>query len=104
MNKVFLYVTTETAADAARIGGALVEARLAACANVLPAMTSIYRWQGEVKQSSEAVLIVKTREDLAEAAVDRIKALHSYECPCVVTIPVTGGNPDFLKWIENETG
>jgi periplasmic divalent cation tolerance protein len=49
------------------------------------------------------VLILKTREELIAAAVDHVKALHSYECPCVVAIPLTGGNPDFLKWIENET-
>jgi len=103
MNKVFLYVTAETAAEAIRIGRALVEARLAACANVLPGMTSIFRWQGEIQEAAEAVLILKTREDLAEAAVERIKALHAYACPCVAVIPVTGGNADFLKWIESET-
>lgn len=103
MNKVFLYVTAETVADAIRIGRALVEARLAACANVLPGMTSIYRWQGAVTEAAETVLILKTREELAEAAVERIKALHAYACPCVAIVPVTGGNADFLTWIESET-
>jgi periplasmic divalent cation tolerance protein len=103
MNKVFLYVTAESAEEAARIGGALVEERLAACANVLPAMTSIYRWQGAVQRAAEAVLILKTREDLASEATARIKALHTYECPCVVVLPLAGGNPDFLAWIEQET-
>lgn len=104
MGKVFVYVTTETTADAERIGTAMVEARLAACANILPGMTSIYWWQGGMQRAAEAVLILKTTEAHADAAVARIKAMHTYECPCVVTVPITGGNPDFLKWIETETG
>ncbi len=104
MNKVFIYVTTETMADAQRIGTAVVESRLAACANILPGMMSIYCWQGEVRQASEAVLILKTRAELTDAVVAKVKALHPYECPCAVAIPISGGNPDFLKWIDVETG
>ncbi len=103
MNKVLIYVTTETTEDAERIGSAVVEARLAACANILPEMTSIYCWQGDIKRASESVLILKTSEDRTDAVIARIKALHTYECPCVVAIPITGGNPDFLNWIETET-
>ncbi len=70
---------------------------------MIPAVRSIYRWQGEVCDEGEAVLVAKTREDLVSAATDRIKALHSYDLPCVVSLPISGGNQDFLDWIGAET-
>ena len=98
-----LYVTTADADTALRIGRTLVEARLAACANVLPGMTSVYWWEGKVEQAAEAVLVLKTRASLVDAATARIKALHPYACPCVVALPVEGGNPDYLDWLRWET-
>jgi periplasmic divalent cation tolerance protein len=101
---VLLYVTAGDAEEAVEIGRVLVEERLVACANVIPGVRSIYRWQGAVRDEGEAVLFAKTEETRAEAATARIKALHSYDLPCVVVWPLTGGNADFLEWIENETG
>jgi periplasmic divalent cation tolerance protein len=103
MAATLLYVTAESKDEALRIGRALVEKRLAACANVIPSTTAVYWWEGEVQEDGEAVLIVKTREDLVETVTSEIKALHSYDCPCVVAFPVTGGNPEFLDWIVKET-
>ena len=99
----FLYVTTEKLDEAWRIGQALVTERLAACANVLPGMQSCYMWEGKLTQSNECVLILKTRESLVDRATARIKTLHSYSIPCVVALPILGGNPDFLAWIGRET-
>ncbi len=104
MAAVLVYMTAGDRAEAVRIGRVLVEERLAACANVLDGMTSIYRWQGEVCEDGEAVLIAKTTEAQADALTERVKALHSYDCPCVVTLPVAGGNPAFLEWIAEQTG
>ncbi len=101
---VLLYVTAGDRDEAARIGRALVEERLVACANVIPGVRSIYRWEGTVRDEGEAVLIAKTIESRAEAATARIKALHGYDLPCVVVLPLIGGNADFLRWIESETG
>ena len=103
MTPTMLYVTAGSEAEAKTVGRALVEDRLAACANVIPGMASIYWWEGTVHEESEAVLIVKTRDDLVERAVAKIKEVHSYDCPCVVAFPIAGGNPDFLNWIEKET-
>jgi periplasmic divalent cation tolerance protein len=103
MNFCLVYMTAATAAEARRIGTALVEERLAACANVIDGMTSIYRWEGKVQNDQEAVLIAKTRHDLLDALTDRVKALHSYSCPCVVGLSITGGNAEFLDWIGAET-
>lgn len=103
MEARFLYVTAPNADEARKIGEALVQERLVACANVLGPISSIYWWQGQVQRDTEAVLIAKTRADLVERTVARVKALHSYTVPCVVSLPIEQGNPDFLRWIEAET-
>ena len=102
MAAVLVYMTAGDRAEAVRIGRVLVEERLAACANVLDGMTSIYRWQGEVCEDGEAVLIAKTTEAQADALTERVKALHSYDCPCVVSLAVEDGNPDYLDWLAEE--
>jgi periplasmic divalent cation tolerance protein len=99
----FCYVTAASRDEALTIGRTVVEERLAACANVLDGMTSIYWWQGALEQAGEAVLILKTRTELVERLTVRIGELHSYECPCVVALPVAAGNPDYLDWIAAET-
>ena len=103
MQPVFLYITAETPDDAASLGRTLVEERLAACVNILGGTTSFYWWEGSVQQGAETALIAKTRADLTEAVTDRIKSLHGYDCPCVVALPIGGGNEDFLAWIGEET-
>ena len=99
-----IYITAEDTEEARAIGRALVEARLAACANVLGPMTSIYRWEGAVQEGAEAVLIAKTTAALADALTAKVRELHGYDCPCIVVLPVEGGNPAFLDWIAAETG
>jgi periplasmic divalent cation tolerance protein len=98
-----VYITAKDAEQAEAIGRTLVEERLASCANIVDGMNSLFWWDGEIQDESEAILIVKTREDLVTQLTERVKELHSYECPCVVVLPITGGNPDFLKWIADET-
>jgi periplasmic divalent cation tolerance protein len=103
MDAVWVYVTAASAADAEAIGRAAVEARLAACANVLGATKAIYWWEGKIESSPEAALVLKSRRELVPALTDKIKAIHGYDCPCVVALPIIGGNPDFLAWLEAET-
>lgn len=98
-----IYVTTGSKKEALDIGRALVEARLAACANVIGNVTSVFRWQGQIEEEAEAVLILKTRRGLVDEATAKIKDLHSYDCPCVLSYAITGGNGDFLDWIVKET-
>jgi periplasmic divalent cation tolerance protein len=98
-----IYVTTETAAEAIAIGKALVGERLAACANVIDGVRSLYWWEGAVADDGESVLILKTRSDLVERLTERVKELHGYDCPCVVALPIVGGNSDYLDWIAAET-
>lgn len=98
-----IYITTDGPAEAKRIGRALVEARLAACVNILDPMISMYWWEGEVTDGRETVLIAKTAQARVEALTEKVRELHSYSCPCVVVLPVTGGNPGFIDWIGTET-
>ena len=100
----FLYITTAKVEEARKIGSALVEARLAACANILSGMESIYWWRGEIVQDRETVLIVKTRAELVDKVIERVKEMHSYACPCIVALPILDGNPAYLSWLEAETG
>jgi periplasmic divalent cation tolerance protein len=85
------------------LGRPVVEERLAACANVLGGMTSVYWWQGKLEEASEAALILKTRGELIELLTARLRDLHPYECPGVVALPIAAGNPAYLAWIAAET-
>lgn len=98
-----IYITAESRAEALAIGRKLVEERLAACANVHDGMTSVYFWKNRVEQADEAVLLVKTRQSLVPRIVDRVQELHSYDCPCVVALPVVAGSADYLNWISAVT-
>lgn len=100
---LFVYVTAADVAEAERIGRAVVEERLAACANILPGMRSIYWWDGKVNEAHEAVLILKTVPAHLAALTQRVKALHSYEVPCVAALEARPGNPDYFTWIAAET-
>jgi periplasmic divalent cation tolerance protein len=88
--------------EAERIGLTVVNEGLAACANVLGPIRSVFRWKGKIERGREVALILKTRRTRLAALTRRIKALHSYDVPCVVALPIEGGNPDFLAWIGAE--
>ena len=96
-----------TTAPNAEVGGliarALVEEGLAACVNVIPGVRSIYRWEDEVQDDPEVVLIIKTRADRCEALAARIEDLHPYDVPEVLVLPAVGGSVTYLRWIETET-
>ncbi len=100
-DKYLVLVTCGSAAEARRIARAVVEERLAACVNILPAaITSIYRWKGRVESAREKLLVIKTsRRRLAklQAAVER---LHSYEVPEFIALPIAAGSPAYLSWLE----
>ncbi len=98
-----IYVTTASVEEAQRIGRALLEDRLVACVNILPGVLSLYRWEGQVQEDQETVFSAKTRADLAEAAIARIRELHGYTVPCALALPIEAGNPDYLRWISAET-
>jgi len=99
----WLYVTASCAVEAQTLARTLVGERLAACANVLGAVQSFYWWNGDVQEDQEVALVFKTRRSLVAKATQRIRDIHSFDCPCVVALDIQGGNGEFLDWIVKET-
>jgi len=100
----FVYVTCSTEEEAAKLGATLVKERLAACVNILGPIRSIYEWKGELRDEREVAMIAKTAQPLVEELTARVREMHSYDCPCVVALPIAAGNPAFLDWIGAQTG
>ena len=103
MSAIWIYVTTSDQEEATEIAQILVQQRLVACANVLGSTTAIYWWEGKVERSPEVAFIMKTRADLLDAVIEKVKKNLSYDCPCIVALPIVGGNRKFLDWLEKET-
>jgi len=96
-------VTTPTPERAAEIARAVVEERLAACGNVVPGLRSIYRWEGQLQDEGEALLVLKTTRARFEELKQRVLSLHPYQVPEVIALPVQAGSAPYLAWIAGET-
>jgi periplasmic divalent cation tolerance protein len=94
------YITAPTKAEAKEIAVSLVEEGLVACANIIPGVESYFLWESEMAKATEYVIILKTKAKNQDKIVRFVKELHSYDCPCVVFMPIEGGNEDFLNWVE----
>ena len=90
--------------SARELATALVEARLCACANVVPAVASVFRWQGRVDTAQEELLLLKTTRAALPALQERLLALHPYACPELLALPVAGGSPPYLRWVAESVG
>ncbi|MBX9933914.1 MAG: divalent-cation tolerance protein CutA [Methylobacterium sp.] len=101
---LLVYTTFPDRETALVVGEELVRARLAACVNVLHAMSSVYAWKGAVERGEEVAAIVKTRESLGPALAAALKARHPYETPIILHLPVVEADPDTMAWIVAETG
>lgn len=88
--------------EADHLAHRLVVEMLAACVNVVPGVTSVYRWEGEVQRDQEWLLIVKTERESLDDLVQRVQALHSYEVPEIIALPLVGGSDAYLRWISRE--
>lgn len=101
---VFVYTTWPSPEAAEAAGAALVEARLAACVNIVPGMRTIYRWQGAIERDEETVMIVKTRRGQVEAIVAAVRHRHPYDEPALAVLPLAGGSASYLEWMRRESG
>ena len=102
-DKIVVFCTCASPEEAGKIARAIVEQRLAACVNILPGIRSIYRWRGAIEDSAEVLLVIKSRRDLFERLQHAIRAVHSYEVPEIIALPVVGGLAAYLDWLEKET-
>lgn len=103
MSETLTLVTCKDLRQAKGIARALVKERLAACVNVVPGVASIYAWEGKLEESREVLLVIKSRRALSGRLASRVRALHSYSVPEVVTVAIASGNPDYLRWVREST-
>ena len=99
----WVYMTAGSVEEAKSIGKILVGQNLAACVNLLENMTSIYKWEEKLEESQEVIMIAKTRKSLMPKLIEKVNSIHSYDCPCILELPVQEANSDFLSWIERQT-
>ncbi len=97
-----IYITAQDLEEAKRIARTIVQEKLGACANIYP-ITSIYRWQGEIEEEEEYALLIKTKTELVDKVTSRVRDLHSYETPCIVSFKIDTGDQSYLSWIDQET-
>ncbi|MHC4599142.1 MAG: divalent-cation tolerance protein CutA [Planctomycetota bacterium] len=100
---VTVFVTSPGRETSLAIASALVEERIAACVNVVPGLVSVYRWEGKVQQDPEELLVAKTRRSLLGNLEERVKALHPYDVPEVVALPILDGSREYLDWLAEST-
>lgn len=98
-----VYVPCADVDEARQIAAALLREKRIACANIQERVTSLYAWEGELQEEQESVLIMKTGKAHIETVIERIRALHSYDCPCILALPILYGNEDYLNWIDAQT-
>ncbi|KAG2446768.1 hypothetical protein HYH02_008328 [Chlamydomonas schloesseri] len=100
---IVVYVTVPSAEVGEALAGKLVEAKLAACVNILPGLTSVYFWDGKVNKDPELLLIIKSREELLGELTSFVRANHPYDEPEVIGLPILGGSPSYLQWLMDNT-
>ncbi|HEY40588.1 MAG TPA: divalent-cation tolerance protein CutA [Dehalococcoidia bacterium] len=102
-NQVVIFVTAGTREEAEVIADVLLEQNKAACVNIVPTVDSHFHWEGKAEKEQEVLLIIKTRASLVEEVTSLVKTIHSYDVPEVIALPIIGGNPEYLAWIDTET-
>jgi periplasmic divalent cation tolerance protein len=103
MDYCIIYVTTPDEETAENIARALVEEKLAACANIVPRVRSIFRWKDNIEDENEVLMILKTRAELFDRAEKRVGTMHPYEVPEIVAVPLTRGSKPYLDWLSEST-
>ncbi len=100
---IIIFITASSEEEAKKVATALVNEKLVACVNIIPKIHSIYWWEGKVCQDDEVMLISKSKQSLFPAIMDRVKSLHSYKVPEIISFPISEGLPEYLNWIEEVT-
>ena len=103
MDFIIILVTAGSKEEGKKIAESLVNHHLAACANIVPSIKSIFFWEGKTDQATEVLLIIKSRRHLLDKIIEHVKKIHSYTVPEIIALPLIGGSEDYLKWIEENT-
>jgi periplasmic divalent cation tolerance protein len=103
MKATLIYITAGNMEEAKKIGRELISSRLAACVNIIDNMHSMFWWEDKIQEDREVILIAKTKESLVTELIETVKSVHSYACPCIVSLPILDGNRAFLDWIVEQT-
>jgi periplasmic divalent cation tolerance protein len=101
-DKIVVLTTTDSEESAKALARHLVDRRVAACVNILPKATSVYRWKGAVEEASEFLLVIKSRRDRFPQLRDELASIHSYEVPEVIALPIVDGSDAYLGWLDQE--
>ena len=98
---IVILITTADTEEAQLISSALLEQKKAACVNVISGVNSLFWWDGKLDSAQESLLIVKTKTSLLPEIINLVKRVHSYDVPEIIALPIVGGNPDYLEWIDS---
>jgi periplasmic divalent cation tolerance protein len=100
-----IILTTASAIEEGQsIANTLVEKQLAACVNIIPKISSVYHWEGQIQSESEVLLLIKTTKDLESEVYQEVQNVHSYDTPELITLPITNGSETYLDWMTNAVG
>ena len=99
-----VYVTTSSKEESLNISKMIIKEKLAACANIIDKVHSIFNWDDTIQESDESIVIFKSHLKIIDSLIKRIKSLHSYDCPCISVVSIESGNKEFFEWIDRQTG
>ena len=100
---VMVFITVPSTESAEAISRGLLDEKLAACASTIHGVRSLFRWEGKIDEANESLIICKTRQRLVERLTEFVRERHEYEVPEIIAVPIVGGNPDYLRWVEEST-
>lgn len=103
MPEIVVLVTTGSQEESARIGQTLVQEGLVACANILPTIQSVFKWEGKVVTEEESLMVLKSQDERFQELCNRIKSLHSYDVPEIIALPIVQGSQEYLEWVRDLT-